>query len=142
GSGYRFATPDAPDTGAAARPTSDSAQTLGLMAIALQASELPSRPFPPTEAVNQLHRGLNRLIDGATRQGANLLQRIPRELQKPGSDKPAPEKPAANFLEASMSLEDVDLKQVVEGLGVSLPFSLEGRLTTNVKVGIPLQKND
>jgi hypothetical protein len=60
-------------------------------------------------------------------------------LARPGS-KPAP-KPAAqpsSYVEADLSLEDVNLAELVSGLKTHLPFSLSGTLSFSVRVGVPI----
>ena len=43
-----------------------------------------------------------------------------------------------SYLDAELSLKDVDLRQTVERLGLDLPFPVAGRLTLWVKLGVPI----
>lgn len=49
-------------------------------------------------------------------------------------------KPAAEttYLEANLSLRDVDLEQLLKGLEIKLPIAVRGRLTVQVQAGIPV----
>src|SRR5205823_6091349 len=49
---------------------------------------------------------------------------------------PAPEQPATYF-EVNLSLRDVDLAELIRNLEIKLPLPLTGRVTLQVKAGIP-----
>jgi uncharacterized protein involved in outer membrane biogenesis len=53
---------------------------------------------------------------------------------------PAPEPPAKppQYLDADVKLDDVDLNEMLTRLGVKLPVELAGRLSFQVKLGIPI----
>jgi hypothetical protein len=80
------------------------------------------------QAVSGLTRGINWVV-GQTAEVMNEAGRIMRPV-KPGTP--------PVYLNATVSLTDVDLADLMKRLGVTVPFEVAGRLSFNVKVGIPI----
>jgi translocation and assembly module TamB len=100
--------------------------------------DAPDAPPPgdapsPLRAANRLTERLLATADGITRAGQALLAKIPR-----GGTPPRQPAKEASYLDANLELDDVDLAQLVHGLGNELPFPVSGRLTFKVQVSIPL----
>src|SRR5262249_39926178 len=91
--------------------------------------------FAPAQTVNWLHHGINRAVNAVVHTGTGVMTYLPKV--KVPAVRLAPEK-AANYLEANLALEDVDVEQLVSGLGVRLPFPVRGRVTFQVQIAIPL----
>jgi hypothetical protein len=110
-----------------------------LAAFALVGAARPAQAPPPADWRLSPERAIaavpeavgyatNKLVDGA---GAVLhqLNRWAKPLA-PG------EQPS--LLEADLGLEDVDLSLLVQQAGLKLPFDLQGRLSIQMHVGIPI----
>jgi hypothetical protein len=110
--------------------------TLALVGTATQPAPPPPPPadwrLRPERVIAAVPEGIGyattKLVDGA---GAILkqLNRWSKPLA-PG------EQPA--LLEADLGLEDVDLSLLVQQAGLKLPFDLQGRLSFQMHVGIPI----
>lgn len=108
---------------------------LSLLAVTVQAPPAV-RPLPdwlswPERAVSvfltRLQRATLAFVDG----GAGLVARLTR------TRKPDP-KAEPSYLEANLGLDDVDLEQLVRGLGLKLPFTITGKISFEVRAAIPL----
>jgi hypothetical protein len=66
--------------------------------------------------------------------GRSLTGLLPRDLKR----RPRPPGKASSYLEINLSMKKVDLAKFVKGLRLKLPFAVEGRLTFQVKAGIPV----
>jgi translocation and assembly module TamB len=95
----------------------------------------PSQPvtFFPAQVVNWLGTGIAHGVQALTRTGADLLARLPAPSSGPA--KPG-EKPT--YLEANLALDEVDLKELVSGLGFKLPIPVSGRVSLQVQMALPL----
>ncbi len=80
------------------------------------------------QAMSGLGAGINLLVGGASAV-LHQVGRVNRPV-KPGTP--------PVYLNATMSLTDVDLADLIRRMGVTLPFEVAGRLSFNVKVGIPI----
>ncbi len=80
------------------------------------------------QAVSRVGTVLNWIVGGASR----VLHQVARidEPMKPGAQ--------TVYLNANVSLDDVDLADLVRRLGVAVPVKLAGRLSLQVRVGIPI----
>ena len=59
-------------------------------------------------------------------------------MQAARIDRPAPAGAPPTYLDATVRLDDVDLAELIKRLGVELPVELTGRLSFQVKLGIPI----
>jgi hypothetical protein len=88
---------------------------------------LPALLEVPRGVVEGVTRAANGAIDSISAAGERL--RRLRQPPPPGQDH--------NYLEADFSLSDADLGELVSGLGLSLPFKVAGKLSVQVRLGIP-----
>jgi hypothetical protein len=51
---------------------------------------------------------------------------------------PLPKRPEPTYLEATVTLEDVDLAQLVKNLKLRAPFPVAGKLDVRIKLGVPV----
>jgi hypothetical protein len=93
----------------------------------------PADASSPLRIANRLTDRLLVTADSITRIGQAWLAKLPRSTAPPRQ--PAKE---ASYLDANLELDDVDLNQLVHGLGIELPFPVSGRLTFKVQASIPL----
>lgn len=87
----------------------------------------------PAQAVNLLHEGVRLATNAVSDTGRRLLRALPQASDKP----PDPRKPPT-YLEANLSLRDVDLKQLLAGLKVEAPLNIEGRISFQVQAAFPV----
>jgi hypothetical protein len=88
----------------------------------------------PAEIPTAVGRGVAQLTHRAVDTTWSVVSRVtgpPRPAAKPA-------RAATNYVEADLSLEDVNLAQLLAGIKVHLPFSLSGTLTFKVRVGVPI----
>jgi hypothetical protein len=123
--------------------TERSAAVPALVTVAL-APPPPKGPSPDggpswaTHLPNALGHGLvtvtRKTVDTAW-SGLSWLARL-----APGraSQAPKPAAQATSYVEADLSLEDVNLAELIAGLKIHLPFSLSGTLSFSVRVGVPI----
>jgi hypothetical protein len=124
--GFRFSSP------------AKSLSSLGaLLSVGLMAPPAPRDPvtedFLP--AVMEVPRGIVRGIGWAANEAVDSMGRAGDWLRRLRQPPPAGQE--HNYLEADFSLEDVDLAEVVSGLGLSLPFTVAGKLSVEVRLGVP-----
>lgn len=129
GNGYRFAS---------ARPL-PAAQPGAVVLVASALAAPPDAPpapqgqdtFLPSRALNWLMSntmtGLQKLVQTG-QQVMGYFQEQPRA---------APGQPP-RVLEANLAMNNVNLEQFIQGLGVKLPFPVTGRLTFKVHAAIPI----
>jgi translocation and assembly module TamB len=106
-----------------------------LLTVALQpAGSSPGRSLlDPGQAINWLGQGIQQAVDTIAHTGHQLLGRLPRAAATPAAPQAQP-----NYLDVNLSLDDVELNQLVRGLGYKLPFPVAGRVSFQVQVGVPL----
>ncbi len=86
----------------------------------------------PAELVNLLGRGIKLAADGLAKgidKAANTLNK----LKPPSTPGEAP-----TYLDVDLSLQNVDLVQLVQKLKLNLPYAIAGRLTFQVHASIPI----
>jgi hypothetical protein len=96
----------------------------------------PPKPVPGQVALDAA-AGLHRATATVTQGAGGLLDEAVGFFHRLGRE-PAPDKPQ-NYLEANLSLEDVNLSELVRQLNLQLPFSVSGRLSFHLTVSIPLE---
>jgi hypothetical protein len=75
-------------------------------------------------------------VPGAfTDAGARLLSHVPRQLPRAAAN--APKKPTS-YLDANLTLQDVDLAQLIHGLNLHLPVPVTGHASLKVRVSFPV----
>jgi translocation and assembly module TamB len=100
----------------------------------------PARPAPeragPSAAQNldRLGSGVIHAAGGVADTGVKLLRRVPRTV----TARPKPPDQPPSYLDASLSLEDVDVVQLLRGLQLSLPFPVTGRLSIDIQLSVPI----
>jgi hypothetical protein len=123
GSGYQFLSKHVPAV--------DPAGPWLALVLAQAPPERQPEPFFPAWAVNVLTR---KLLD--------WLPEIPRAANRLLTWGPQPTGPGKaaepRYLEANLSLRDIDLAQFVKGLGVTLPFPVAGRASFQVRAAFPI----
>src|SRR5947209_7076219 len=85
----------------------------------------------PGQVVNWLGSTLTQGMHKLTDLGGRALAFLPEPGRTTSTSN------ASNYLEASISLQDVQVEQLASSLGVRLPFPLKGRLSFQVQLGIP-----
>jgi hypothetical protein len=131
GGRFHFVAPQPPSAAGARLPV-----PLLLWGIALQGQPAPapeSAAFLPGDLASWLGNGVLRSVEGLARAGTDLLGWLPETTERPAAPRAEP-----NYLDASLSLEDVELVQLLKGLGLKLPFPVSGRVSIQVQVSIPL----
>jgi hypothetical protein len=88
----------------------------------------------PAKVVGLVTEGVNRLGEGIDRAGKMALSYLPRV--EPPDDR------SGGSVDVNLSLEDVDLEQVVKGLDLNLPVPVRGRASFTVAVAVPLKTAD
>jgi hypothetical protein len=86
----------------------------------------------PNALVRGIGKGARKAVDTAW-SGVSWLASLTKTSRKP-TTAPA----ATNYVEADLSLEEVNLAQLVTGLKVHLPFTLSGTLNITVRIGVPV----
>jgi hypothetical protein len=131
GKGFLFANPSPPPqsrSGAGSR-------SLALMTtIALVQAARPDGAHPDVsgtavQLADLLNEGVTRGLQALTQAGTKLLARIPAET--------APQTPQ-NALEINLSLDDVDVQQLLRTAGVKVPLTVAGQVSLSVQAAIPL----
>ncbi len=139
GEGFRFL----PQEPAANRAPEAALPALALATVALQAPPAVGPPrselFFPAQVASWVQGGVLRAIRAVTDTASHLVARLSKaeNSQARKADRPAP-KQEPSYLEASLNLEDVDLEQLIQGLGVRLPFAVAGRISVQVQAAFPL----
>jgi translocation and assembly module TamB len=109
-------------------------------AFSIRADEEPNPPADnddffqnaPAEVVNLLGRGIQMTADGLAKgidAAANALGKL-KPPSKPGEE--------PTYLDVDLSLQNVDLAQMVQKLKLNLPYAVTGRLTFKVHASIPV----
>lgn len=97
----------------------------------------PPQPSAPTLA-NDLLRLLQRGIDRGTRQVLDVGQSLLDLLPQKSAQKPTEPKKAPSYLDVSLRLQDADIVQLAEGIGVPLPVAVTGRVSFDVQASFPI----
>ncbi len=84
----------------------------------------------PARMVNELAQGIHLLSRSIVKTGQTM-----RGLVVKREPAPAPAQPA--YLDVQLGLDNVDLGALIQRLKVKLPFAVDGKLTFELKVGIP-----
>jgi translocation and assembly module TamB len=121
-------------------PTSLSRAFFYTTTPALSVTQAPKGPpaaegVGAAEVVRQAQQA-PQVVAGAISKAAGAAARVLSRLSRLDMPKPTGKEPS--YLEANLSLEDIDLRQLVQRLGVKLAFPLEGRLTIRMRLGVPL----
>jgi hypothetical protein len=135
GDGFRFSAPSAP----ASEPQSGAMgwDWAAPLALLLAASPTPGPAFTPGEAADRVGSGVLEAADGFLTAGTRLLRAVPKQTRLlPGADKPAGQPPS--YLEANLTLDDVDLEKLARQLKLDLPLPISGRASVHVRVAFPL----
>jgi hypothetical protein len=119
-------------------PVGRALHTLATLALVGSARPAAQAPLPddwrlrPDRVIGAVPEAVgyatNKLVDGASAV-LNQLNRWAKPL--------APDQ-QPNLLEADLGLEDVDLSLLQQQAGLKLPFDLQGRLSFQMHVGIPI----
>jgi hypothetical protein len=120
----------------------------GTPAAALGVLGMVALVAPPPQAEPELEGPLSWAanIPDAVGRGVSLLTRkatdaVSAGLSRLSGRRNAPPKPSpssTNYVEADLSLEDVNLAELVSGLKIHLPFTLQGTLSIQMRVGVPI----
>ena len=102
-------------------------------------------PAPQTPQTGPLPKSLANGAGAAAQSAANVPQGITSSVTDAAATlgrlfngtKPKPGAPP-NYLEAQLALKDLDLGKTVDQLGIQLPFPVTGRLSIQMKLGIPV----
>jgi hypothetical protein len=118
-------------------PSKSLSAVVPLLGVGLIAPAPPRDPLTDEllPAVLEIPRGVVKGISWAANGAINSFSAAAERLRK--LCKPPPPGQDHNYLEADFSLDDVDLAQLVSGLGLSLPFKLTGILSVELRLGIP-----
>jgi uncharacterized protein involved in outer membrane biogenesis len=126
------------------RPTHTEAETsaTALGALWMLALVAPPPKEPPgddltawtTQLPNALGHGIATLTRKAVDAAWSGVSWLGSHARRDA--RPAPQ--STDYVEADLSLEDVNLAELIAGLKVQLPFSLSGTLSFNVRVGVPI----
>ncbi len=129
-----------------AKGKADSRAALAALAVCVLAAE-PPRPNGslPSALINQAETLVTRTGQailgtgmGTARAARQTVDWIKRRVEQPAAAKAEP----TTYLEADLSLADVDIEQFVRNLQVKLPFPIKGRLSFQVKASIPINKSE
>jgi hypothetical protein len=116
--------------------TSPVRRTFPTALVPAEAGPQPeSGPTLPARLANLANAGLAAL----TKQTIQAGQELARVLASEGKGKP-PTRPASlanHYLETSLRMDDVNLAQFLEGVGLHLPFAVSGQFSFAVTIGIP-----
>jgi translocation and assembly module TamB len=85
-------------------------------------------------ALDQVPQGLGMLASGLTNSAAAAIRGV-RQLGDPPQPGTEP-----SYFDANLSLEDVDLGELVRRAKLTLPFRVEGKLSLQVNVGFPIDR--
>jgi hypothetical protein len=92
----------------------------------------PAGPHPLAQPLGRATEGLRRLTGGALNFGTRGMAQVNR------STKGLPPGEMTSYLEASTTLKDVDLEQLISAFELKLPFTVAGKVTVTVQFAIPI----
>jgi uncharacterized protein involved in outer membrane biogenesis len=120
---------------------SDAAAVVATALIADSPPAFPHSPSPPPGYPTPTPAGLARWMPDATTwavgRAAGALTSGLSTVGQALNQKKTPEEPTS-YLTAKLSLQDVDLGELLRRLDVKLPFPVEGKLSVTVNAGIPI----
>src|SRR5262249_9561626 len=96
--------------------------------------EKAGHPLGPDRVADALATGVTRLARGVADVASGTIRQVERLARgrKPGEP--------ITYLDARISLKDVDLAELLRRLEVELPVAVAGRLTVTVQLGIPVNE--
>lgn len=119
-------------------PAGATALPAALWAVALVGAP-PAEGLDDDNVLSAFHegtglvlRGLHQMTQTTASALSKGLSRLHRYVRKPPPGEPS------EYVEADMSLDDVDLAGLIAGLKLKLPFAVSGRASVQLKLGIPI----
>jgi hypothetical protein len=151
GKGFRFNMPKPPEThgSGAALPRGlrrgpwPEATSLVVLLAAPPADAGADRDaaFTPGEAARRLGDSVLEAAGGIAGAGQRLLRSVPRRapnLPAPGQPAAPPAAQPTSYLEANLSLQDVDPEKLAGQLQFHLPVPVSGKVSVKVRLSIPI----